>query len=63
MFGRVLQSIGLVLELLGWAGAGVRAIADDRAEERRKKKAAARSAAREADLLKRFERRDDETGQ
>lgn len=54
MFGRIVEGVGLALELLSWAGTGVRALRDQRAEKRRRAKAAKRSAQREADLLERF---------
>lgn len=56
MMKGILEGLGLVLELLGWASAGVRSLRADRAEAKRKEKAAQRSANRDADLLQRFTR-------
>lgn len=58
MIDRILEGASIALQLLGWGVDGTRMLVDDRRERVRKAKAAKRSAQREADLLKRFERKE-----
>jgi hypothetical protein len=50
----IVESIAVLLQLLGWGVDGLRALRDERSETKRQEKAKQRSANRDADLLQRF---------